>query len=338
MLTILFVAPVVLTVPPKHGYGGIEWYIYDFAKYMSDKGFNVAMACSIGSQLPDGVVHIPTVEPVGGFDAESELKAYNVYANSLDRFDVIHDFSHQKVVGRKDRGRTHPLLNMMWHNCESFVPVPNYNLVSLSDWQNRRLRFMYGINPLKLGLSADETKYRQTNGKREKFLFVGRAQPDRGAVDAIRFANEANVALDVISSKLPNEDPTYLYEIISKSKSSTLIEHYSTFTDKVKMISEARGMILPYDRDEAHSLTVVEGMLCGTPVLAYKRGALPEIIKHGYSGFMLDTPEAFVKAIEYTDLINNDECRKWGMQFSHKRVMAKYIETYKSVANGYRWY
>ena len=103
--------------------------------------------------------------------------------------------------------------------------------------------------------------------------------------------------------------------------------------EKDRLISKAYCLV-HCATNEAMGLTIIEASLRGTPVVALNRGAMPEVVKNGYSGFLCDSIDEMVKKVEETDEIEPQDCRDWGNNFSVERMASDYEKIYEKLLNG----
>jgi glycosyltransferase involved in cell wall biosynthesis len=105
----------------------------------------------------------------------------------------------------------------------------------------------------------------------------------------------------------------------------------------VQLMGKAKGFLFPLQWDEPFGMVVIEAMAAGTPVVAYRRGSMPELIKHGETGYLLDIEDEMVEMIDRIATLDRARCREWVEErFSVERMVDEYEELYKMAASG-RW-
>jgi len=112
--------------------------------------------------------------------------------------------------------------------------------------------------------------------------------------------------------------------------------------DKLRLMSECKAVLLPFLIDEAFSILALECMATGTPVICFNKGALPELVKHGETGYLCDGLELgrfpMTKALKKLDKIEPEKCRRWVVEnFDISVIASKHLETYQEVLNGVEW-
>jgi glycosyltransferase involved in cell wall biosynthesis len=105
--------------------------------------------------------------------------------------------------------------------------------------------------------------------------------------------------------------------------------------ERNRLLGSAAALLHPIAFEEPFGLSVVEAMACGTPVVAFRRGAMPEVIRHGVTGFLVDSVEEAVAAVARLDEVERRACRRWvGERFSQRRMVHDYLEVYERVLAG----
>jgi glycosyltransferase involved in cell wall biosynthesis len=105
--------------------------------------------------------------------------------------------------------------------------------------------------------------------------------------------------------------------------------------ERDRLLGGAVALLHPIGFDEPFGLSVVEAMACGTPVIAFRRGSMPELIRHGVTGFLVETVEEAVAAVARLDEVERRACRRWvGERFSQRRMVHDYLEVYERILAG----
>jgi glycosyltransferase involved in cell wall biosynthesis len=173
------------------------------------------------------------------------------------------------------------------------------------------------------------------------FIIVGRMTPGKGIAEAIRIAKKAGARLLVVghvTTHLPWSEEYFLKEVKPYIDGDQIryIERLP-YHEIVRLMSKAKGFLFPLQWDEPFGMVVIEAMAAGTPVVAYSRGSMPELIKHGETGYLLDMEDEMVEAIDRIETLDRARCRKWVEErFSVERMVDGYEELYKIAASG-RW-
>ena len=182
---------------------------------------------------------------------------------------------------------------------------------------------------------VDLRQWRFSGAKGTYLCFVGRLMPQKGADIAVWSALEAGLPLK-IAGTIYDEDQKYFSEKI-KPYLGSQIEYLGALgqRDIEKLYQGARALLMPIRWEEPFGLVMVEAMACGAPVIAFSRGAVPEIILDGETGFVVDNQKSMVRAIEKVGKINRRRCRRQVEEnFSAAGMAAGYLELYRRIENG----
>ena len=163
---------------------------------------------------------------------------------------------------------------------------------------------------------------------------MSRLNKEKGVLTAIEVAKAAGQKLIIAGNSAGNAEWFFfLHEIQPRLND----EHISfrgqvNFQEKVELLKNAKALLFPIDRQEPFGLVMIEAMACGTPVVGFKKGSVPEIIEHGKTGFVADTPEEMIKGIERISAIDRTVCRKTVEEkFTLKQMVDKYEEIYSKI-------
>jgi glycosyltransferase involved in cell wall biosynthesis len=254
-------------------------------------------------------------------------------------FDLIHshlDFfgfplarrCHVPVVttlhGRLDLPEFQPLYR-------EFAEMP---LVSISDAQRRPLPLANWAGTVYHGLPRDLYSFHPTPGK--YLAFLGRIAPEKRPDHAIEIAKRVGLPLR-IAAKVDPADRPYFETQIEPLLDHPLIEYIGEINDAEKndFLGDAYALLCPYDWPEPFGLVLIEAMATGTPVLAYRRGSIPEVVEHGVAGFVCDGINDMVAAVEQISSIERRRCRQvFDTRFTVERMVQDYVVLYEQIATG----
>jgi glycosyltransferase involved in cell wall biosynthesis len=167
---------------------------------------------------------------------------------------------------------------------------------------------------------------------------LGRIAPEKRPDPAVEIARRADVPL-VIAAKVDNADRSYFEHSIEDLFRDPLVSFCGEVTDlrKDEFLGNARALLFPIDWPEPFGLVLVEALACGTPVIAFRNGSVPEIIDDGVTGFIVDTIEEAVVAVGHTGQLNRRRCRQvFEERFTAARMAHAYLETYEKVLADHR--
>jgi glycosyltransferase involved in cell wall biosynthesis len=171
-----------------------------------------------------------------------------------------------------------------------------------------------------------------------KYLaFLGRLTADKGPDVAIRIARRANMPLR-IAAKLPRADKGYFSNTIAPLLNGNDIEFIGEVNDAEKQtfLANAAALVFPIDWPEPFGLVMIEAMACGTPVVAFRRGSVPEIIDDGVTGFIVDTESDAVNAIKRLPDLDRYKVRAtFERRFSARRMAGEYLRHYQHLADAH---
>jgi glycosyltransferase involved in cell wall biosynthesis len=212
-----------------------------------------------------------------------------------------------------------------------FRRFPRHPMVSISDsqraslpWLNWRATVHHGL-PLGLySLHAQPDDY---------FAFVGRISPEKRADRAIEIATACHTPL-VVAAKVDATDTDYFQSTIEPLLDHPLVSFVGEVDDQAKndLIGNARALLMPIDWPEPFGLVMIEAMACGTPVIAYCNGSVPEIVEQGVTGFVVGNQQQAIVAARDIHRIDRRRCRQVFEQRFAARVMARrYVEVYREL-------
>ncbi|MFL9966864.1 glycosyltransferase family 4 protein [Paraburkholderia sediminicola] len=218
-----------------------------------------------------------------------------------------------------------PGLEQLYHE---FADIP---LVSISDAQRRPLPWLNWQATVYHGLSDHLYTFRERPG--DYLAFLGRIAPEKRPDRAVEIARRAGVPL-VIPAKVDNADRSYFEHSIQDLFCDPLVKFCGEVTDSKKdeFLGNARALLFPIDWPEPFGLVMVEALACGTPVIAFRNGSVPEIIDDGVTGFIVDTIEEAVVAVGRTGQLNRRRCRQaFQERFTAARMAHAYLKAYEKV-------
>lgn len=171
---------------------------------------------------------------------------------------------------------------------------------------------------------------------RDYLAFVGRICPEKRVDRAIAIAKRAGMKLR-IAAKIDKSDETYFAETIKPLLDDPLIEFVGEINDAQKpaFFGNALGVLFPIDWPEPFGLVMIESMSCGTPVIAYNHGSVPEVIDHGVTGFVVSGEDEAVVAVNRLTMLNRLMVRRrFEERFTVERMTADYVGLYEAAASG----
>lgn len=203
--------------------------------------------------------------------------------------------------------------------------TPNQWLVSISDYQRQSAPDLPYIATVYNGIDTDTFNYDPTAKKSDRLLFAGRIVPEKGVKEAVQVALESGSKLDIIGPVF-EDSKDYFKEHIEPFLGNR-IRHLGHIArrDLPGYFQQAKAFLMPIQWDEPFGLTMAEAMACGTPVIAFKRGSVPEIIANEQTGFIVDTVEEMASKVTDITQLSPRDCRE--------RVLSKFSIT--AMVKGY---
>jgi glycosyltransferase involved in cell wall biosynthesis len=342
MMRIAQVAPLYESVPPKL-YGGTERIVSYLTEELVREGHEVTLFASGDSMTQARLVPVCPESLRLAPNCIDQL-AHHVlmleYVFSERRnFDIIHfhiDYLHfplsrrEQIVnvttlhGRLDIPELAPLYQV-------FRDMP---VVSISDAQRDPLPWANWQGTVYHGLPEDQLTFRPGTG--EYLAFLGRISPEKGLDEAIKIAQLVGMPLRV-AAKIDRADQEYFETCIKSRLNDPLIEFTGEigYPEKNDFLGDAAALLFPINWPEPFGLVMIEAMACGTPVIAYPRGSVPEIVDDGITGFLVHNAEEAAKAVEGIAAIERRSCRRrFEERFSARRMSEDYLALYERLVNG----
>ncbi len=333
------VAPLVESVPPEL-YGGTERIVSYLTEELVKLGHDVTLFASGDS--------ITAARLVGCSDAALRLDPsvkdplpYYVMMleevrQRVDQFDVLHfhiDLLHAPLIHDfADRTATtlHGRLDLpdLKPFYDTFGKLP---LVSISHDQRRPIAAANWAGNVYHGLPPDLLPFRE-HPDGGYLAFVGRITPDKGPDRAIEIADRTGVPLK-IAAKVDKVDQDYWNDVIEPMvRGRPHVEFIGEVDEqeKVDFLGNARALLFPIDWPEPFGLVMIEAMACGTPVIAFKRGSVPEVIDEGLTGMIVETVEQAAEAVTSLHTLDRKAVRAtFERRFTAERMAADYVEIYR---------
>ncbi len=330
------ISSVYLSIPPKT-HGGTERIVFDLCQHLTERGHQVELFASGDSQVDCSLQSVLPVassdDPQSTFYLEKEFEARNTYNlyRQAERFDLIHAHWPTLAPYFSSFSKTPTLITYAYIEKE------------LHEYFSRAQARMLGDESLPIIYNGIEVEKIPFNDQPEDFFIaVGRMTPGKGIAEAIRIAKRANARLLIvgqITTHLPWSEKYFLNEI-QPHIDGDRIRHIERLPHDQLMqtVGRAKGFLFLPQWEEPFGLAVAEAMAAGTPVLAYPRGAMPELVKHGESGYLLCTEDEMVEAIHRIESLDRRRCREWVEgNFSVELMVEGYERLYRQIVDGARY-
>jgi glycosyltransferase involved in cell wall biosynthesis len=333
------IAPLCERIPPRL-YGGTERVVSHLTEELVRQGHQVTLFASGDSQTAAELV--PCCEtalrlaPSAGDPLPYHVMMVEEVRRRANEFDVLHfhvDFLHFPLIrpflertvttlhGRLDLPELVPFYKV-------FGDIP---LVSISDDQRRPMPPVNWRGTVHHGLPPDLLPFRP-DAAGGYLAFLGRISPEKRPDWAIEIAVRAGLPLK-IAAKIDKVDQRYWNEVIAPLVAAhPCVEYVGEIVEgeKADFLGGARALLFPIDWPEPFGLVMIEAMACGTPVIAFRRGSVPEVIEHGVSGFIVESVEEAVDAVTRLDALSRAGARRcFERRFTAERMATDYLTIYR---------
>lgn len=334
-MKIAVLSSVAWQTPPEH-YGPWEQVAYNIAEGVSNKGVDVTLFATKNSSSSalkyDGIINIGYEEDKTVDAKVAECLHISYLMEQAASFDIIHnnfDFlplTYSKLIA------TPIITTIHGFSSEKIIPVyKKYNsnsfYVSISN-ADRHPALNYAATVYH-GIKKEQFDFIAT--PKDYLLFFGRIHPDKGTYDAIQIAKACNMQL-IIAGII--QDASYFNEKIKPlfdDEQITFVGHADAAKRK-ELLGNAKALLHPIYFNEPFGLSVAEAMFCGTPVIAYNRGSMPELIYNNVSGFLVNNINEAVEAVKNLSTINRKACYEYATEkFSYEKMIDAYIDVYKKI-------
>jgi glycosyltransferase involved in cell wall biosynthesis len=333
-MKIAILSPIAWRTPPWK-YGPWEQVSSNIAEGLVERGMDVTLFAS-GDSITNGKLASVCERPYAGHPDVDPKVAECLHISHLmeqaNRFDIIHnnfDFlplSYSRLIN------TPMVTTIHGFSSPKIIPVyKKYNstsyYVSISN-SDRSPELSYTATVYN-GIDTREFSFNAESG--DNLLFFGRIHPEKGVSEAIEIAKKSNRKL-IISGLIQDQD--YFASKVSPYIDGQEIIYVGNSgpVDRNKLLGGAYALLHPIGFEEPFGLSVVEAMICGTPVIAFNRGAMPELILNGKTGFLVNNIEEAVEAVNSIEFINRRDCMEWASSnFSSQKMVNGYLEVYQKI-------
>jgi len=340
-LNIAQVSPLYERVPPRM-YGGTERVVSYLTEELVQMGHDVTLFAS-----GDSITKARLIAPC--------REALRLNANCIDQmahhvimlewvlqraaeFDIIHYHTDYFHFPFSKRQRT-PSVTTLHGRLDIPDLVPLYRefrdlpLVSISNAQRQPLSWANWVGTVYHGLPRHLYTLHEEPG--DYLAFLGRISPEKGVDRAIEIAKRAGIPLK-ISAKVDKADYEYYCEHIKRLLDHPLIEFIGEIGEGEKndFLGNAYAFLFPINWPEPFGIAMIESMACGTPVVAFRRGSVPEVIEEGVTGFIVDSIEEAVRALNRIPALDRACCRRrFEQRFDACRMARDYINIYERLVD-----
>ena len=331
------VAPLFESVPPKY-YGGTERVVSYLTEELVRQGHEVTLFASGDSVTKAHLVaacrrSLRLDKHCIDQLSHQVLMLEHVFQRAAE-FDIVHfhvDYLHFPLSRREQRTHVTTLHGRL--DIPDLVPLyhefRDMPVVSISNCQREPLPWANWQATVYHGLPADMYQFHDKPGI--YLAFLGRISPEKRVDRAIEIARQVQIPLK-IAAKVDPVDKDYFEGVVEPLLRDPLVEFVGEIgkVEKEDFLGNAYALLFPIDWPEPFGLVMIEAMACGTPVIAYRSGAVPEVMEEGHTGFIVQGLEDAVEAVRRVPELSRKRCREiFDQQFTAARMAQDYVQLYE---------
>ncbi len=334
------VAPPWTPIPPPL-YGGIELVVDQLCRGLMDLGEEIELVTT-----GDSTCSVPKrwlLEKAEGMRigmAVPELRHILFAREQFAGFDIVHDHSVAGPVLATVANDDIPVVTTI-HGPFNDELIDIYKqttrkvpLIAISHSQANSTDQVEVSAVIHHGLNANDFPFGSRNG--DHLVFLGRMSPDKGAHRAIEVAEATGEKLIIAAKMRERWEVDYFEEFVKPHLSEKIIyEGEVPHERKLEILAGAKAMLFPIRWKEPFGMVMLESLACGTPVIAFKEGAAPEVITDGVSGYLVDGIEEMIDAVGKIGHIDREKCRSEVKdRFSTENMAKAHLDFYKKIIEG----
>ncbi len=333
------IAPLHEAVPPKL-YGGTERVVSFLTEELVALGHQVTLFASGDSETDADLVsawpRALRLDPANRDWIAPHMLLMEMARRRANEFDIMHfhvDYWPFSLFGRQHT----PFVTTLHGRLDLpelqsvFNAFPTTPVVSVSNNQRRPLPQAHYVRTVHHGLPRNLLTPQPA--QREYLAFLGRIAPEKGPDQAIRIARASGIPLK-IAAKLGKDDQPYFDTVIRPMLVGGGVEMIGEISDAQKpaFLSGAIGLLMPINWPEPFGLVMIEAMACGTPVIAFNRGSVPEIVEDGRTGFIVEDEFSAIVAVRRLPQLRHTQIRaRFDERFTARRMAEEYLAVYRSL-------
>ena len=337
-MKILQISPLWEDVPPKT-YGGTELIVHILCEELTKRGHDVTLIASktsntsanleytVSNSLRESKTLMPTF-----YENISAAKVLEISGE----FDIIHNHCGLSMLPFHKLLKV-PMITTLHgafiveEEVNAFKTFKYLPFISISNSQREWNKELNYISTVYNGINVDQFEFQEKPNVKEPYLtYLGRISREKGVHLAIKLAKQTGWKL-IIAAKIDVNDREYYESEVKHLINNEDIVYIGEIGHKAKvdLLKNAHALIHAVTWPEPFGLTMAESMACGTPVLALNQGSIPEVIKHGVTGYVENNIDDLIKRVDDIDKIDRLTCRKYVEDnFSGKKMVDSYIKAY----------
>ena len=334
------IAPLTEAVPPKL-YGGTERVVANLCDALVQLGHEVTLFAAADAQTDAKLIPVRDrsirLDPA---PLKSDIAAHFSMLHEVRRrawqFDILHfhidllHFSSFRQLAGKCLTTLHGRMDLVEAQA-ALRAFPEMRLVSVSDTQRHPVASANFAGTVHHGLPADLIPFSPGGG--DYLAFIGRISPEKRPDRAVEIARRTGMRLR-IAAKVDHVDRAYFEQWIAPLFDDPLVEHVGEIGDAEKpgFLGAARALLFPIDWPEPFGLSMIEAMAAGTPVIAWRHGAAPEIVEQGRGGFLVDSLDEAAHAVAMAATLPRQGARAaFEERFTAARMVGDYLKLYEAM-------
>ena len=332
-MKIAILAPITWRTPPRQ-YGPWEQVASVLTEGLVKKGLDVTLFAT-GDSITSAKLEWVRKEPLGESNADHKVWECLHISNLMEqasRFDIIHNHLDFLPLTWSRLIPTPILTTIHGFSSEAIIPVfKKYNdecyYVSISN-SDRHNSLNY-LDTVYNGI--DVSLFEEGDGDGDYLLYFGRIHPHKGAMEAIEIAKACRMKL-IICGLI--QDAMYFDQKVQPHIDNMHVVYKGNVgpRERNEIMGRAKALLHPISFEEPFGLSVAESMLCGTPVIAFDRGSMKELVEPGKSGWLVKDINEAISAAKNLDEINRKDCREYALaKFSSEKMAAHYLQLYEQV-------
>lgn len=336
-MRIAVLSPISWRTPPRH-YGPWESVVSLLTEELVTMGLDVTLFATGDSQTSGKLVAVCPCPYSEDHSVDPKVAECLHIAEIFERageFDLIHNHFDFLPLTYSGLVRTPVITTIHGFSSPKIIPVyKKYNTrsyyVAISD-SDKSPELDY-IATIHHGIDLHQFPFLDADG--EYLLFFGRIHPDKGVYEAIQVAQRVGMNL-VIAGIIQDQD--YFETMVQPYVDGENVTFLGSVGPdrRAAVLGQAKALLHLISFDEPFGLSVVESMACGTPVIAFRRGSMPEIIRHGETGYIVDDIEGAIDAVTAIKSIDRTQCRAdVENRFTRTRMARDYVRNYEKILNG----
>lgn len=344
-----------IAIPPK-GYGGIELVVANLAEGLVKRGHDVTVFATGDSKTPAKCAYY--YKQALGNNLVLKQNLYNILLHTdafiqhatKEKYDILHNHVGQSAFFFFDflkvpfvhtlHGAYYKNLHATSGNLEqkrlTMERFKYHPFISISDNQRISLPELNYVKTIYNGILPE--RFKCVMKPQDYIAWIGRVTPNKGLDIAIRIAQKAHVKLK-ISAFIDQGDEAYVEKTIRPLLTGPYVEFMGEITDfeaKTAFLGNAKAVLFPIQWHEPFGLVMIESMASGTPVIAFNKGSVPEVIEQGKTGFIVETEEEMLASLSQVDTIDREYCHRYATEhFSVDTMVDAYLEAYAQVISAH---